>query len=318
MNYVDVILLIVVALAVWAGWKKGFILGTINLLVWIGSLLAGFIFYQQAGGLLQASFPRLGVWSLPLAFFLVIIVSRLLLSLIFNTLLKRTPEETHRHGVNHALGIIPGIINGLIYATILVAILLSIPLMNELSAKAKESKLVNSLAVNVGWIDNKLSPIFDDAVKQTLSTRTVEPESDESVNLNFKVNDAKSRPDLELKMLELVNQERTSRGLKPLGLDTELIPVARAHSQDMFSRGYFSHYTPEGKDPFDRMKKAGIKYYAAGENLALGQTLKICHEGLMKSPGHRANILNPSYGRLGVGILDGGAYGLMISQEFRN
>ena len=119
-------------------------------------------------------------------------------------------------------------------------------------------------------------------------------------------------------MLGLVNMERRKRGLKPLVADPELVPVARAHSQDMFARGYFSHYTPEGKDPFDRMKAAKIRYQAAGENLALGQTLKICHDGLMNSPGHRANILNPAYGRLGVGILDGGTYGLMISQEFRN
>ena len=119
-------------------------------------------------------------------------------------------------------------------------------------------------------------------------------------------------------MLELVNQERANAGLKPVKWDPEILPVARAHSRDMFARGYFSHYTPEGKDPFDRMKSGGIKYFSAGENLALGPTLKICHDGLMKSPGHRANILNPSYGRLGIGILDGGAYGLMISQEFRN
>ena len=94
--------------------------------------------------------------------------------------------------------------------------------------------------------------------------------------------------------------------------------VARAHSKDMFARGYFSHYTPEGEDPFDRMKDAGVKFIAAGENLALGQTLNICHQGLMNSPGHRANILRPTYGRLGIGILDGGIHGLMISQEFRN
>jgi uncharacterized protein YkwD len=318
MNYVDVLLLIVIALAVWAGWRKGFILGTVNLVVWIGSLLAGFLLYQQLGGFLKNNFPSLGVWALPLGFLAIIILFRILLSLLFNSFLHRTTAETHSHGVNRFFGLIPGVINGLIYATILVAVLLSIPLMNQLSDQAKKSKLVNSLAVNVGWIDDKLSPIFDDAIKQTLTSRTVEPESDESVKLNFKVSDAVPRPDLEAKMLVLVNEERTKRGLKPLVADTQLVPVARAHSRDMFTRGYFSHYTPEGKDPFDRMKEGGIKYYSAGENLALGQTLKICHEGLMNSPGHRANILNPTYGRLGLGILDGGAYGLMISQEFRN
>jgi uncharacterized protein YkwD len=119
-------------------------------------------------------------------------------------------------------------------------------------------------------------------------------------------------------MLELVNKERTKRGLQPVKADAEMTTVARAHSKDMFARGYFSHYTPEGKDPFDRMKAANVKFIAAGENLALGQTLAICHQGLMNSPGHKANILRPNYGRLGIGILDGGIHGLMISQEFRN
>jgi len=86
----------------------------------------------------------------------------------------------------------------------------------------------------------------------------------------------------------------------------------------MFERGYFSHYTPEGKDPFDRMKDANVQFLAAGENLALGQTLLICHQGLMNSPGHRANILRPNYNRVGIGILDGGFHGLMVSQEFRD
>ena len=318
MNYVDIILMVVVALAIWAGWRRGFILGTVNLLVWIGSLFLGFIFYGYVNKWFQQLFPALGVWNTPIAFIVTIIAARMLLSLFFNTVLKRTPDKVHTHGANRFLGIFPGAVNGFIWATILAAVLLTMPLRNELSAKTKESAIANKLAVNIGWLDEKFSPIFGDAVKKSLTRITVEPESDETVNLNFKVNNAKPRPDLEAQMLVLVNQERTKRGLKPLQADTEMTPVARAHSQDMFARGYFSHYTPEGKDPFDRMKAYGIKYMAAGENLALGQTLRICHEGLMNSPGHRANILNPSYGRLGIGILDGGTYGLMISQEFRN
>lgn len=318
MNYVDIILLLIMALAIWGGWVKGFIIGTVNLVIWIGSLLAGFFLYQYAGDFLKTHFPSLGVWTLPLAFFLILILSRILLGVLFNVILRRTPQEAHSNGVNHFLGIFPGIINGIIYTTIIAAILLSVPLAYGITEKAKESPIANKLALNVGWLDNKLSPIFGDAIKKSLTRTTVEPESDEMVKLNFKVADAKARPDLEMKMLDLLNGERTKRGLKPLQWDPALLPVARAHSQDMFVRGYFSHYTPEGKDPFDRMKAAGIKYYTAGENLALGPTLSICHDGLMNSPGHRANILNPSYGRVAIGILDGGAYGLMISQEFRN
>ena len=86
----------------------------------------------------------------------------------------------------------------------------------------------------------------------------------------------------------------------------------------MFGRGYFSHVSPEGKNVADRARSASVKFMAVGENLALGPTLTICHEGLMNSPGHRANILHKSFGKVGIGILDGGKYGLMITQNFRN
>ena len=318
MNYIDIFLVLIVALAIWAGWKKGFILGSINLFVWIGSLITGFLFYQSLAALMQGFFPGLGVWNTPLAFIVTIIISRIILALVFNALLKRTPDTVHTHGTNRFMGIIPGAINGYIYATIVAALLLTMPLRNGLSDKTRESSLANTLGVNIAWLDDKFSPIFDDAIQKTLTGAKIQPDTDETVDLNFRVEDADPRPDLEAQMLTLVNNERMKRGLKPVKADPELKVVARAHSRDMFARGYFSHYTPEGRDPFDRMKAAGVKYLAAGENLALGQTLRICHEGLMNSPGHRANILNNAYGRLGIGILDGGTYGLMISQEFRN
>ena len=318
MNWIDAALLVIVILAMWAGWQKGFILGTVDLLVWIGSLLAGFFCYKFCGDFFKNTFPSLGVWTLPLAFLITIILARILLSLIFNRLLRVTPNEAHQHGVNHALGLVPGFVNGLIYATIAAALLLAIPLSEYVSSQTKKSQLAGRLATGVEWLDDKLSPIFKDATRQTLNNLTVEPKSDETVELNFTVENPKPRPDLEARMLEMVNKERVNRGLKPVAADPEMTAVARAHSKDMFARGYFSHYTPEGRDPFDRMKNAGVKFMAAGENLALGQTLTICHQGLMNSPGHRANILRPNYGRLGIGILDGGFRGLMISQEFRN
>ena len=81
-------------------------------------------------------------------------------------------------------------------------------------------------------------------------------------------------------------------------------------------RNYFSHYTPEGKSPFDRMDEAGIKYKAAGENLAYAPSVEVAHQGLIDSPGHRANILRPEFGHLGVGVIDGGINGKMFCQEF--
>ena len=318
MNLVDVLLVTIVALAMWAGWAKGAILGFTDLFVWMGSLLVGFFFYKDAALLLQKGFPALGVWTLPLAFILTIFLTRLLLSVALSYFIRRTPRETHLATANRALGLIPGLVTGAIYAAIAAALLVSIPAWNGLTKEARESKIANSLGTQVAWLDEKFSPIFGEAAKETVNRIMVKPGTEETVELHYTVKDAKVRPDLEAQMLQLVNEERVKRGIPPVKFDPDLTPVARAHSTDMFARGYFSHYTPEKKDPFDRMKSAGVKFLTAGENLALGRTLKICHEGLMNSPGHKANILNPSFGRLGIGIMDGGIYGLMISQEFRN
>ena len=108
----------------------------------------------------------------------------------------------------------------------------------------------------------------------------------------------------ELQVLELVNAERAKHGLKPLSWDNALANVARAHSQDMANRGFFSHNNPDGKTPFNRIQAAGISYRSAGENIAAGQkTPQEVVNAWMNSEGHRANILNNNYTKLGVGYV---------------
>jgi uncharacterized protein YkwD len=318
MNWIDLLLIIIILISVWAGWQRGFIVGSLELLGWIASVCLGFLSYPYAAAFLEKYMPSLGVWTLPLSLLLVIIIARAILSLIINGILSTTTARMHQSSINHAAGIIPGLINGLIFSTLVAALLFSFPLSNNISSAARNSAVANKFALQVEWLNEKISPVFDKAVNQSINKLTVEPESNEIVKLPFKTNDFKERPDLEAKMLVLVNNERTKAGLQPLVADAELQKVALAHSADMFRRGYFAHITPEGKDPFDRMREAHVKFFLAGENLALAQTLSIAHQSLMNSPGHRANILRTGFGRLGIGILDGGVYGIMISQEFRN
>ncbi len=123
-------------------------------------------------------------------------------------------------------------------------------------------------------------------------------------------------PGLEREMVDLVNQERTSRGLKALRVDSTLTDMARAHSLDMIQRRYFSHYTPEGGSVADRADAAGLAYRIVGENLALAPDLASAHDGLMQSPGHRENILRPDYSRFGIGIYREEGLGLVITQNF--
>ena len=303
MNWIDLLLVVIVIISVWTGWRKGFILGALDLVTWVGSILAGFFLYRYVAVFFERHIPSLGIWTFPIAFIAVIIVARIFLSLIARTLLSATPENAHRHSVNQFLGIIPGAVNGVINATIFAALLLALPLTDGISENTRNSKIAKKLAYEVDWLDGKLSPIFDEAIQRSISKITVDPESKEAVNLNYSVNNPRRRIDLEAEMLSLVNQERVKAGLAPLKADPELAEVATSHSRDMFARGYFSHVTPEGRTMADRIKTAGVPFRTAGENLALGPTLEICHEGLMKSPGHRANILQTSFGRLGIGIL---------------
>lgn len=117
-------------------------------------------------------------------------------------------------------------------------------------------------------------------------------------------------------MINLVNQERVSRGLAPLKVDMQLVETARLKSKDMVDNGYFAHQSPNLGSPFDMMRRAGVGYRYAGENLAGAPEVETAHRNLMNSPGHRANILSPNYTHIGIGIVDGSQYGQIFTQHF--
>jgi uncharacterized protein YkwD len=290
----------------------------IGLIMWAGSLAAGFCLYPYLVRPLTRLMPALGVWTLPVAFLLTLVLARLLLWLFFSRLLDLLPPEAHSNLLNKLLGIVPGLINGVVAAAVIALLFMALPLSEKLTEQLRRSQMADQLTMPAEWVEERLSPVFEQPVERTIGRMSIEPHSEETVRLPYTTHRLEVRPDLEQEMLMLVNNERARRGLGPLSPDTALRAVARAHAADMFERGYFSHYTPEGRDPFERMHAAGISWMAAGENLALAQTLSIAHTGLMHSPGHRANILNKSFHRVGIGIIEGGVHGLMISQEFRN
>lgn len=118
-------------------------------------------------------------------------------------------------------------------------------------------------------------------------------------------------------VLNLVNQERSKQGLKPLTLSRKLTSIANTKAQDMADKNYFSHTSPTYGSPFDMLKQFGVSYSYAGENIAAGQrSAEQVMNDWMNSSGHRANILNPNYTQLGVGYTKGGNYGTEWVQLF--
>lgn len=122
---------------------------------------------------------------------------------------------------------------------------------------------------------------------------------------------------IESQVIQLTNQERAKNGLKPLAADWQLSRVARYKSADMRDKNYFSHTSPTYGSPFTMMRNFGINYRSAGENIAAGQrTPSEVVQSWMNSPGHRKNILSPTYTHIGVGHASGGNYGHYWTQMF--
>lgn len=124
------------------------------------------------------------------------------------------------------------------------------------------------------------------------------------------------RPE-EREFVARINDERTSRGLNALTLDPLLVSVARGHSREMCAKDYFDHHspTPGIRSPMDRFLtglhdsgESTPSYVLVGENIYYcsesSETYNVAygHRALMNSPGHRANILEPRFTKVGLGI----------------
>ncbi|MEF9991390.1 MAG: CAP-associated domain-containing protein [Romboutsia sp.] len=126
----------------------------------------------------------------------------------------------------------------------------------------------------------------------------------------------KLRESFELQVIDLANSIRIQKGLEPFKESEKAKVSSRKHSQDMIDKEFFDHVNKENKSPFDRMKKEGIVYQSAGENIAAGQVSAIyAHEAWMNSKGHRKNILG-DYKYIGVGVKFGGYYTIYYTQNF--
>jgi len=317
MNIISILLIVIFILSVANGIARGFILSFANLLSWIGSLFLMLLLYPYVMDFLKGMMKD-NRWNMPLAIFLSLLITGFIISFLLNRLLRLIPIKVHLNPINKIAGVLPGIVTGLLYAALLSLFFLVFPFSEKVSNETRNSKIAQKLTLGLEKIESRLKPGFKEAISRTMQMTTIEEGSEEMLKLSFAVKDPKVRESLEKEMLNMINTEREKQGLVLLVADSQLTELARNHSRDMLARSYFSHINPEGLSPFDRARKTHIPFRTIGENLALAQTLAIAHEGLMNSPGHRANILNSSFRKVGIGVLDGGIYGLMITQNFKN
>jgi uncharacterized membrane protein required for colicin V production len=303
-NPVDAAVLALVGVAAWFGYQTGFIATAYSLASWIIAVAAGFLCQGPATHFVAT----LAGLPMPLAatigFVVVVVAVEAMFSAAgqvairpLSAIVRRSPLST----AERVLGTVPAAMRSLFIVALAILAIEALPLGSEIKAAVETSRAGRILNTQLGGSSLLVTKIGEDQTEPLDLPDGIELAAD---------------PVAERQLFSLVNEERTQRGLGALVWDGRLVPVARAHSEEMFTLKYFSHESPVSGSPFDRLKAAGIAYSRAGENLAYAQSVAVAHRALMDSPGHRENILRPEFTRIGIGVMNAGIYGRMVTQLF--
>lgn len=323
MSLADGAIILLLLIGTLRGWTRGGLAILADLTALLAGLVAALALYPGVAALLQ----RTGMGTTlagPLAFLGVWMLVHLLAGAALARLFTPLSPGVHRSAPNRIAGAALGFGKWVVYAGLLLLLLTSAPGLAPFKAQISGSRLAAVLLpparAAASWTVEALGPRFLEAVGDLSDLLTIRPPVEEDdpayVDLGFRGADGSPDPRAEEAMLELINRERVARGLTPLVMDERLREVARAHSRDMLARGYFGHVTPDGVSPARRVIRRNIPFVVMGENLAFAPTVRLAHGGLMRSPGHRRNILHPAFGRVGIGAIDAGVQGTMFTQNF--
>lgn len=321
-NILDIIIILVFLFYMYEGYTIGFVWSLLDLFSFVTSFLIGLLFFDKLSSLILQFFSVPLGFANAVSFLCIAGIFELVISLLLRKV--SVPVFSHKRGsgaissINHFFGVFPGTACAYILLSFLLTVIVALPSSSVLKNLVATSHIGSALVAHTAHIQQSLDYVFGGGHKDSISVLTVKPESDESIKLHFTVASPVVDKDSEEKMLSLVNYERKRAGLEELAYDESLTILARVYAKEMLQKGFFSHYDIEGRSPFDRMAHANIMFVHAGENLALSPGVALAHQGLMNSPGHRANILSTMYKKVGIGVMDGGIYGLMFVQEFTN
>ena len=180
--------------------------------------------------------------------------------------------------------------------------------------KVNQDEVLRVYAKINGWYiiqnkDNYVGMVCGDYVKPYTASSS-QPKVNTKNTLSSKLT-----PE-EQELLKLINEARKKVGVRLLKVDSKLIKTSRSKAEEMIKKNYFAHTSPTYGSPFSMMKQYGVIYRAAGENLAGNVSVKGAFESLMKSEGHRKNILNKNFNYVGIGVVESKTYGKILVQHF--
>lgn len=214
------------------------------------------------------------------------------------------------------LGLVFGPLIGTLICSIAVAIAVRFPIGVDVRSEIETSRLGSSLVTLAYTLQPALrgftpssdaQPLFKTDVVTRSRPSNLDVPADLSVMLD---------PKAEATLLGLINHARLTEGLPALTLDARAADVARRHSAEMFRLRYFGHVSPRSGSAVDRLRADGIRLARSAEALALAPLSLAAHLGLMHNAVDRANLLDPTFARVGIGVVAAEPYGLMVTEVF--
>lgn len=318
LNYIDWIILIIGVYFILDGWQNGFI----SLLTTTGvNLVSLFLSLRYSSIVANLIYTRIGlglIWSQMASFLLIVVLTNIFLGISLKVLLKPFHRHLIKNKLDNIFGALLNIVNGLIFVTIILLILISLPGISKYRPDIKDSffatRILNGIKQHAGGLEEYINQLTNQALRFV----TIKPSTRDSITLNLDLSNIELTDDKtsENKMVELVNDDRIRKGIVPLTVDPQLTQLARWRSRDMLMNNYFSHINKKGQDVADIAQEQAILFDVIGENIAFAADVNLAYKGLFDSPGHRKNILDPGFSHIGIGVVNAGIYGRMITQVF--
>lgn len=313
MVYVEILIVLIILAYSWAGFRRGFLAQIFDLVGIVVSFFIALKFYYIAANIFE-NWQVIENLSKPVGFFALWFLGQIIFYFIILLVMHFIPQCLKFSQVNRWLGIIPGLVKGVVIIAIILMLLFILPLSPAMKDNLIKYPISGYFIKSTARVEAQMERVFSDM--KSLALFTTVTENEEMTKLNFKIDKYTIDEGSENAMVNLVNEDRDRAGLSALQIDYSIREVARLHSIDMAQKGYFSHVNLDGKTPADRMVEDGVSFWLAGENIALAPTYELAEIGFLNSPKHRDNILDPKYSRIGIGIIDTGVYGRMVTQNF--
>ncbi|MFQ5966320.1 MAG: CvpA family protein [Acidimicrobiia bacterium] len=319
---IDFLLGLAFAALIIRGWMRGFVRESMDLVGIVVGIAIGFRLSGPVGEFLAERFGMSPEISRVIAGVAIFLMVGLAASLVARWLSRVANLPGLRLG-NKALGSAVALAWGVFLAILVLSVAVALPLPPSVDEQVQGSAIARELTDPGGLPQHAFHMVAGDQVleavvnlEQLLDTEKVILETDQTFPLVVvDPSELSVASGAAQDIYERVNRSRIEAGLDPLQWTEGLAFVGEQYAWEMYTEGFFGHTSPTTGDVGDRVEAAGIPYVLVGENLALAPTAATVHEGLMSSEGHRANILEPDFTKVGIGVV-AGPLGLMVVQVF--